>query len=747
MRKNGSARVLDWKTTPIVEERAMYGVARDVTERRQAETERERLADEQAALRRVATLVAQGVPPGETFSAVSKEVGRLFETDMAAVGRFDPDGPAHVVVGLAKTFEGVTVGSRWELDDSMTVTRVYRSGRSARLDRVDWSTVNAPVGEVARRLDSLSGVSSPITVEGRMWGAITVSARVQLPPDAEERLEKFTGLVATAIANAESRGALGRLAEEQAALRRVAELVAREPAPAEIFTAIAHEIGRLLGTDEMRMMRYDSDREAVVIGADGPRVDVFPVGSRWPLGAESVATHVFRTGQPARIDDYRTGSGRIVESARSMNIRAVVGTPILVRGQLWGTMLTGTFSDEPLPPDTESRLVQFTELMGTAIGNAEARAEVEQLADEQAALRRVATLVAEGASPAAVFDAVAAEIKRLFHADYVVVSRYEPGAELTVLAHRGSSAHAVRPGMRICHDGDSVEAMVRGTERSARLENYEKSCGAIPELAGAGGVLVAVGAPIVVDGRLWGVVSTGWKWEQSPPADTEERMVQFAQLLDTAIANADTRDQLTASRARLLLAGDEARRRVVHDLHDGAQQRLVHTIVTLKFARRALQANDGRAESLMDEALRHAERGNSELRELAHGLLPAALTNGGLRGGIDTIVSRFNLPVHVDVSAARFPAEIEASAYFIVAEALTNIMKHARAGSAEVRVSDCDGVLKVEVRDDGVGGADPDGHGLVGMSDRVATLGGLLTIESPVSGGTLVSAALPLSAA
>jgi signal transduction histidine kinase len=173
----------------------------------------------------------------------------------------------------------------------------------------------------------------------------------------------------------------------------------------------------------------------------------------------------------------------------------------------------------------------------------------------------------------------------------------------------------------------------------------------------------------------------------------------------------------------------------------------VHTIVTLKFARRALQANDGRAESLMDEALRHAERGNSELRELAHGLLPAALTNGGLRGGIDTIVSRFNLPVHVDVSAARFPAEIEASAYFIVAEALTNIMKHARAASAEVRVSDCDGVLKVEVRDDGVGGADPDGHGLVGMSDRVATLGGLLTIESPVSGGTLVSAALPLSAA
>jgi signal transduction histidine kinase len=223
-------------------------------------------------------------------------------------------------------------------------------------------------------------------------------------------------------------------------------------------------------------------------------------------------------------------------------------------------------------------------------------------------------------------------------------------------------------------------------------------------------------------------------------------MARFAELLDTAIANADSRDQLTASRARLLTEADEARRRVVRDLHDGAQQRQVHTIVTLKLAQQALQENDGAAESLVGEALEHAQRGNAELRELAHGILPSALAHGGLRAGIESVVARLDLPVLVDVPAERFPAEIEASAYFIVAEALTNVVKHAHAGRAEVRASVPDGALRVEVRDDGTGGADRDGHGLVGMADRATALGGRLEVESPVGGGTLVAATLPLPA-
>ena len=371
-------------------------------------------------------------------------------------------------------------------------------------------------------------------------------------------------------------------------------------------------------------------------------------------------------------------------------------------------------------------------------------AYLAQLAEEQAALRRVATLVAEGAAPTAVFDAVAAEMEGLLDADGVTLSRYEPGGEVTVVAHRGSGASRVPPGTRVRHEGENVTTMVRRSARPARVESYEGTQGAIAEMVQTLAVRAAVGAPIVVDGRLWGVVIANWTSEESPPADTEQRMAEFAELLDTAIANADSRDQLTASRARLLTAADEARRRVVRDLHDGAQQRLVHTIVTLKLAQRALRDRDETAEALVGEALEQAGQGNTELRELAHGILPAVLTRGGLQAGVDSLVARLDLPVHVGVVAERFLAEIEASAYFIVAEALTNAVKHAHAGRAEVRASVEDGMLHVEVRDDGIGGADPGGHGLVGMGDRVTALGGRLTIESPAGGGTLVAATLPL---
>ena len=373
-------------------------------------------------------------------------------------------------------------------------------------------------------------------------------------------------------------------------------------------------------------------------------------------------------------------------------------------------------------------------------------ASLSQLAEEQAALRRVATLVAEGAAPTAVFDAVAAEMEGLLHADGVTLSRYEPGSEVTVVAHRGSDARRVPPGSRVRHEGENVTTMVRRSERPARMESYAGTHGAIAELVHNLGVRATVGAPVVVDGLLWGVVIANWRGEESPPAGTEERMAQFAQLLDTAIANADSRDQLTASRARLLTAADEARRRVVRDLHDGAQQRLVHTIVMLKLAQRALREKDEEAESLVGAALEQAEQGHTELRELAHGILPAVLTRGGLGEGVRSVVGRLDLPVQVDVPAERFPAEIEASAYFIVAEALTNVVKHANAGRAEVRASVEDGMLHVEVRDDGIGGADPGGHGLVGIADRATALGGRLKIENPVGGGTLVAATLPLSA-
>jgi PAS domain S-box-containing protein len=561
-------------------------------------------------------------------------------------------------------------------------------------------------------------------------------------PVLKERVHYGVGRDVTERRHAEAE--LERLAGEQAALRRVATLVAREASQAEIFRAIAEEIGRLLGTEEMRMLHYNGDRSGVVVANSGSQ-EVFPIGSHYPLQGDNAASRVFLTGRPARIDDYGSANGPLAEAARSIGIRCVVGAPILVEGRLWGAMVAGTTQDEPLPPDTESRLGQFTELMASAIANAEARAEVQRLAEEQAALRRVATLVAEGVPPTTVFDAVAAEMEGLLDADGVALCRYEPDDELVLLAHRGSNAHQMPPGTRARHEGESVSAIVRRTERPARIDSYAPGPGAIARLVHALGARTAVGAPIIVDGRLWGVVVATWNGEESPAADTEKRMGEFAQLLDTAIANADGREQLTASRARLLTAADEARRRVVRDLHDGAQQRLVQAILTLKDAQRALQERDGTTESLIDEALEQAEDGNTELRELAHGILPAVITHGGLRAGVRSLARRLPLPVQVDVDAERLPAEIEASAYFVTAEALTNVVKHSHARRAQVRASVEDGVLQVEVRDDGIGGADPDGHGLEGMSDRVSALGGRLEIDSPPGGGTLVAATLPIS--
>jgi PAS domain S-box-containing protein len=395
-------------------------------------------------------------------------------------------------------------------------------------------------------------------------------------------------------------------------------------------------------------------------------------------------------------------------------------------------------------PDVENRLMYAVARDVTE--RREAEAEVERLADEQAALRRVATLVAEGAEPTAVFDAVAGEMEGLLDADQVALNRYEPGAEIAVLAHRGLDAARTPVGSRLSHAGESVTATVRRTGRPTRMENYEGVPGPIAELARDTGLEVSVGAPIVVDGRLWGIVTASWKGEKSPPAGTEDRMARFAELLDTAIANADSRDQLTASRARLLSASDDARGRVVRDLHDGAQQRLVHTIVTLKLAQRAFREDHEKAESLIDEALRHAERSNAELRELARGILPSVLSHGGLRAGLNAFAARLDLPVQVDVPTERLPPKVEASAYFIAAEALTNVVKHSQAQRAAVTAFLEDGMLRLEVQDDGIGGADPGGHGLVGLGDRATALGGRLGIESPAGGGTCVSAALPLKA-
>ncbi|HEX8857270.1 MAG TPA: GAF domain-containing sensor histidine kinase [Thermoleophilaceae bacterium] len=704
-----------------------------------------RLAEEQAALRRVATLVAEGAPPAGVFAVVAEQVAEVLGVPVCSVLRYEPDGTASERASFSPRGELFEVGRHWSLDGTNVVAQVLHTGRPARID--DYTGLEGTIVEQVRLAGINSTVGIPIVVAGRVWGAMVVSSddRQPLPEETEARLQDFTELVATAIANSEARAEVERLADAQAALRRVATLVAQEAPREEVFTAITEELVRLLGVEGVRAARFEDDGTATVVGCWGEPHDVLQVGYRIPLEGDSATSIVARTGQTARIENYATARGEVGQVAREGGLRSAVAAPIVVEGRLWGAMVAASIQEQPLPPETESRLGEFTELMATAIANGEARAEVERLAEEQSALRRVATLVAEGAPPRAVFDAVATEAAQVLDAESVALSRYEGDDAVTVVAYQGSGAHRVRAGMRLPVDGQGVTRAVQQTGRPARFDDFAHAEGHIAQLARDLGVSSSVGAPIVVDGRLWGVIVASWTQGHVAPADAEPRLAQFAELLDTGIANADSRAQLMASRARMLAAGDDARRRVVRDLHDGAQQRLAHSIVTLKLAQRSLEENDARAETLLEEALDHAERGNAELRELAHGILPSVLTRGGLLAAVDALVSRVDLPVRTDVSCGRLTADVEASAYFIVAEALTNVVKHSRAENAEVRAFVDAGALRIEVRDDGVGGANLEGHGLVGIGDRVAALGGSVRIESPPDGGTLLAAALPLS--
>jgi PAS domain S-box-containing protein len=369
--------------------------------------------------------------------------------------------------------------------------------------------------------------------------------------------------------------------------------------------------------------------------------------------------------------------------------------------------------------------------------------DLRVLASEQSALRRVATLVARGVAPAEVFHAVSTEAGRLLGAENTALMRFDPDGTGVVM-HDLPRPAPIRAGTRLSLEGDNVSSQVHRTGRSARMDDYRAAVGPLAVVARARGVRSSLGAPIVVEGRLWGVVVSSWNEVQSPPRDAEPRLRQFTELAASAVANADHRAELVASRARVVAAADAARRKIERDLHDGAQQRLVQTVVTLRLACRAVREGDREAESVVADALEHAVEANAELRELAHGILPGVLTRDGLAAGVDVLATRLRIPVTVDVSVGRLPAAIEASAYFVVAEALTNVAKHSGATSASVKSRAEDGTLKVEVADDGVGGADARGRGLLGLADRVAAFEGQLDIVSPRGGGTLLTATFPL---
>jgi signal transduction histidine kinase len=705
------------------------------------------LVDEQAALQRVATLVARGAEPHAVFAAVTEEVGRLLPVDLAILVRYEPGGTAVSMARWGTAAAGFPVGRRWVVEGKNLVTIVFETGRSARID--SYADASGSLGITGRETGVRSAAGTPIVVDGRVWGAVVAGSSDErpLPDETEERLASFTALLATAIANAESRAGLTRLAEEQAALRRVATLVARGAAPKGVFSAVTEEVARVLPADIGGMGRYGEDGTVTVVATWGIPLEHFADGVRMRLEGKNLSRLVFETGQPSRIDDYGESSGPLGASARAGGARSGVGTPITVEGHLWGVMVACATGEEPLPPDTEERLAQFTELLATAIANVESRAGIARLADEQAALRRIATQVARAIAPEELFAAVAEEVGLLLAVGYAHLGRYEPDGAITIVAAWSRSDDPFPAvGSRWKLSGANVATRVFETGRSARVDRYVDATGPVGVRARQAGFRSAVGSPILVEGRLWGVVLAGSGSEQPLPPDTEARLASITELVATAIANAESSAALAASRARIVAASDATRRHIERDLHDGIQQRLVSLRLELRAAQEAVPPECrelARELSRIGDGLATVLE---ELREISRGIHPAILSRGGLEPALRVLARRSAVPVEFDLHAVgRLPEPVEVAAYYAVSEALTNAVKHAHASRIHVALEVREAAISLEIRDDGVGGADPvRGSGLFGLSDRIEALDGRFRVTSPPGRGTALLIEIPL---
>jgi signal transduction histidine kinase len=545
----------------------------------------------------------------------------------------------------------------------------------------------------------------------------------------------------------EAERARSLVAAEQAALRRVATLVATGAMPDSLFTGVAREVGMLFGVDGVRIARHDADELIHVAEWIAPGRRTPTPYERAPLEPGSGSAEVLRTGRGARIDDYQDIAHRALHLP-GMPLSSVVGAPVIVGGGTWGLIIA--WSERGfLPPKTEDRLSQFAELVATGTTNAQARQELRDVAAEQSALHRVAALVARGARPEEVFESIAREAGQLVDAPLTILGRYEPGREWTVVGvWRLSGSEVNLPvGTRVPIEGRNAATQVFETGRSARMDDYHLATGSVAETVRAVGISAAVGVPISVGGTLWGVLVAASR--QGPLASgVETRLSGFSELAATAISNAEAQAALQASRVRLVTAADTTRRRIERDLHDGAQQRLVSATLRLRSSVRvsvppgaadvAVQL-DGIANEL-DEVL-------EGLREIARGIHPAILAEGGLRPALKGLARRSVVPVSVETLVEqRLPEEVELAAYYVVAESLTNAAKHATATAIDVRAEVVDGELLIRVQDDGCGGAAASrGSGLLGLADRAEALGGRFSVQSPSGQGTTIRVSLPVS--
>ena len=425
--------------------------------------------------------------------------------------------------------------------------------------------------------------------------------------------------------------------------------------------------------------------------------------------------------------------------------RAIVG-PLRRASRLAGQLAAGDLGTR-IPERSVGEIGALERSFNSMAASLEQdREELRRLVDEQAALRRVATLVARGVPPAQMFSAVTREVGLISGADLARMERYEADGTVTGVAGWSRHDEQLAVGTRFALEGVSVAALVLETSGPVRINGFDQASGAIAQEARELGIRSSVGCPIVVAGRLWGVIAASSRSDVPFPAETESQMAEFTELVATAIANAENQAELRASRARIVAASDLTRRQLERDLHDGVQQRLVSLALGLRAAASRIPSGLDELEEELAQVASGLGGVLDDLREISRGIHPAILAEGGLGPALNTLARRSAIPVDVDVQVdGRLPDRFEVAAYYAVSEVLTNAAKHSHASVVRVAAATRDGTLYLSVRDDGIGGADlAGGSGLVGLRDRVEALGGRLVLRSPRGEGTLLEIELPL---
>jgi PAS domain S-box-containing protein len=495
----------------------------------------------------------------------------------------------------------------------------------------------------------------------------------------------------------------------------------------ESLVCVLDEAGRILLFNEGCAEATGFSREEV-LGKDA-REFVIPPEEAQAFG--EVLAHIWRTRHSSpQVGHWMTkDGGRRLIAWSNKPVLGDDGVPLyLVTAGLDLTDRAGASAESAFGGDIAAKL-----------------AEVGQLAQEQRALRRVATLVASEATPEEIFTAVSEECARVLNVSASAVFRFEGNDTATVVGrHDRRDVDAFRVGDRLPADEGTAIGRALYSGHPSRIDDYFELDTEVAQTMKRIGYRSTVAAPIFVAGITWGAVAIAS--QDTLPPDSENRLNAFGELVSLAVASAQARADLRASRARLVKAGDEQRRKLERNLHDGAQQRLVSLALGLRLAKAQLLSDPEAAAKTVEEASRELDLALEELREIARGLHPGALTDHGLLRAIEALTARLPVRVTIDVPEERLPAHVEATAYYIVSETLTNVAKHAQATCANVVITPDGNVLRFEITDDGRGGADPaTGSGILGLRDRAEAAGGTLYVVSPPGRGTTVTAVLPLS--